>query len=370
MAPGFKRTVLDMAKKIFRSTVCAFSKELRQRQVIRGLGFTAVASLVITAQLQEHGKLHTHVNAQAGAVTAVMPETHSILSAYTPQTVAAVSQVESAGSTKSVSQLPNYWSIETMRIKGSFDHSAEQAGLTHAEALGLRQIFSEKINFKQWHANDQFKVITERIPATEPGKKQTDKIIAAEFISGHNIYTAIRYKNSKTQQVNYYQANGAGLTTSFLRYPTHYTRIGSNFLLHRLDPITGVYHSHPGVDFDAPMNTPIVATAEGIIHFMAYEQGYGNVVKINHLGNVSTLYAHMNHFASNLRAGSVVKKGEVIGYVGMTGYATGPHVHYELHFSGSPTNPLTAKLPVLNVIAASQKASFLQQAKKAVALLQ
>lgn len=360
-----------MAKKIFRSTVCAFSKELRQRQVIRGLGFTAVASLVITAQLQEHGKLHTHFSAQVGAVTATIPETHSILSGYTPQTVAAVSQAESTASSKSFSQLPDYWSIESVHIKGSFDRSAEQAGLTHAEAIGLQQIFSEKINFKQLHPNDQFKVIAERIPAKDPSKKQTDKIIAAEFISGHNTYTAIRYKNPKTEQVNYYQANGASLTTtsSFLRYPTHYTRIGSNFSLHRLDPITGVYHSHPGIDFDAPMNTPIVSTAEGTIHFIAYEQGYGNVVKINHLAGVSTLYGHMSHFASPLHVGSVVKKGQVIGYVGMTGYATGPHVHYELHFSGNPTNPLTAKLPALNFIAASQKASFLQQAKKAMVLL-
>jgi len=358
-----------MAKKIFRSAVCAFSKELRQRQVIRGLGFTAVASLVIIAQLQEHGKLHTRFNTQAGVVEASASETHSILSGYTPQTVAAVSQAEPNAASKSFSQLPNYWSIESVRIKGSFDHSAEQAGLTRAESIGLRQIFGEKINFKQLHANDHFKLITERIPATAPNKKQTDKIIAAEFISGHNVYTAIRYKNPKTEQVNYYQANGNGLTTSFLRYPTHYTRIGSTFLLNRLDPVTGVYHSHPGVDFDAPINTPIVATAEGTIHFIAYEQGYGNVVKINHAGGVSTLYAHMNHFAAHLHVGSVVKKGEVIGYVGMTGYATGPHVHYELHFSGTPTNPLTAKLPMLNFIAASQKASFLQQAKKAMAFL-
>lgn len=354
-----------MAKKFFRATTCTFSKELRQRQIIRGLGLTAVTTLVITAHLQQNGILRQRVtphNTAAIQAESVMPA-QSILSDYTPQTVAAVSQATPPIDTSiPLNKLPPYWSVESVHAKGSFEHAAEQSGLTHAELIGLNDIFSDKVNFKHLHAGDQFKVLTERVPGTA-NKKPRDKIIAAEFISGHNKYTAIRYQNPKTQQVSYYQTNGMGLTASFLRYPTHYTRIGSGFLWHRLDPVTGAYHSHPGVDFDAPMNNPITATADGTIYFMAYEQGYGNVVKINHSGQVSTLYAHMNHFAAGLHAGSTVKKGEVIGYVGMTGYATGPHVHYELHFGGSPVDPLTAKLPSTNMIASSQKTKFMQQAK-------
>lgn len=353
-----------MAKKFFRATTCTFSKELRQRQIIRGLGLTAVTTLLITAHLQQNGTLHPRITPTSLVATQSAPveSTQSILSDYTPQTVAAVSQATPTNTPALPSKLPPFWSVESVHAKGSFDHAAYQAGLTHAELIGLNDIFSDKVNFKHLQAGDQFKVLTERVPGTA-NKKPRDKIIAAEFISGHNKYTAIRYQNPKTQQVSYYQTNGMGLTASFLRYPTHYTRIGSGFLWHRLDPVTGVYHSHLGVDFDAPMNNPITATADGTIHFMAYEQGYGNVVKINHAGQVSTLYAHMNHFASGLHAGSAVKKGEVIGYVGMTGYATGPHVHYELHFGANPVDPLTAKLPSTNMIAASQKTKFMQQAQ-------
>jgi murein DD-endopeptidase MepM/ murein hydrolase activator NlpD len=347
-----------MTKRTFRSTVCNFSKELRHRQIIRGFGLTAIATLIITAHLQQIGRIHSLPAINLPSAPAI---SQNKISSYLPQTVAAVSQVPAANKNLSAIVLPPHWSIESINVKGSFNNAAHQAGLTHAEIIGLKQIFSDKIDYSHLRNGDRFRVITERIPAVNPSDKPIDKIIAADFSTAHTHYTLIRYKNTKTQQVNYYQPNGDSLSLGFLRCPVHYTRIGSGFLLHRLDPVSGVYHSHPAIDFDAPMNTPIVATADGKISFITTERGYGNVIKIDHAGHVMTLYAHMRGFAKGLHRGSAVKKGQLIGYVGMTGYTTGPHVHYELHFGSRPVNPLTAQLPSAANIAPDQKALFNKQ---------
>lgn len=358
-----------MEKQSLKVNVCSFSNELRQRQVLRGLGLTVIATLILAAHLQQTGKL-APVNLLPHQ-TIVTTNNQVKISSYTPSTVAAVSQMPAPNTQANNNQkltLPTNWSIESAAIRGSFQHSAHLAGLTNAEITGIKEIFADKIDFKHLHTGDHFKVINERIPASKTQPHPSDKIIAAEYISQGKTYTAIRFTNSNNQ-VNYFDQNGRGLNPGFLRYPTHYTRIGSGFMLHRLDPITGQYHTHPAIDFDAPMGTPIVATGDGKISFMSNEQGYGNVVKINHPGQILTLYAHMRNFAKGLHVGSTVTKGEVIGYVGMSGYATGPHVHYELHFGSRPVNPLITALPSTSGVPSSQHNKFNQLAKQLVGYL-
>lgn len=342
--------------KISRARICQFSVELRERQILRGLGLGLIASLVLAAHMQQVGKF-PEATLLSPQETAQIP---GKLIGYSPLSSAAVSQVNPTRPTVTALTLPAHWSIESANIKGSFARTAQHAGLTKAEIASLKQIFADKIDFKNLRNTDRFKIVTERIPANAH-QKAVDNIVAAQFVSGQKTYTALQYHD------NYYQPDGSSLTAGFLRYPTHFTRIGSGFMIHRLDPITGKYHTHPAIDFDAPMGTPITATADGKINYMAYETGYGNVVRINHAGNVMTLYAHMRNFANGLHAGSPVKKGEVIGYVGMSGYATGPHVHYELHFGAKPVNPLTTQLPSAAAIHGSQKSDFNQMVKKDLA---
>ncbi len=346
---------------LFRTTRCAFSNECRNRQILRGLGVIGTATLILTAHLQQVGKLPQTIF--FNPPSAVISTTQTI-SAYTPQTVPAVSALPSQ-TVKAAPPLPAHWSLEKISANGAFDRSAQTAGLTKAETHTLTQIFADKIDFRHLHRGDRVNVITERIPATKPHQANADNIIGAEIISGKQTTIAIRYADNKGN-ITYYQPDGSSLVSGFLRYPAHYTRIGSGFMLHRLDPVTGEYHSHPAIDFDAPMGTPITATADGKITTINFEQGYGNVVKIHHPGDVTTLYAHMRNFAKGLHTNSAVKKGQVIGYVGMSGYATGPHVHYELHYGAKPVNPLTAKLPTASSIPLSQRLNFDRSEKQVV----
>lgn len=346
-------------EKKSRSIACSFSNEIRQRQIIRGLGLVGIVSLLTTAYLQQTGKIPSLTNSLTTAQTQTQATSQTAtptLTQYVNHDAAAVSQVPKTISKAASVALPAHWSIESNSMAGGFYHAAHKAGLTREEIISLTHILGNQINFRQIHAKDQFKVITERVPATKGGKA-VDQILAANFTVDGKSIEVIRYQLSDGR-TTYYQPNGDSLEPGFLRYPVHYTRIGSGFSLNRLDPVTHKYHPHPAIDFDAPMGTPIKATGDGRISSMRYETGYGNVVKINHAGHVMTLYAHMRNFAKGLHAGSVVKKGEVIGYVGMTGYTTGPHVHYQLEFNGKPVNPLTAKLPGGSPLPSSQKASF------------
>ncbi|MCD6046555.1 MAG: mepM 1 [Gammaproteobacteria bacterium] len=350
-------------RKIFRADVCSFSHEIRDRQILRGLGLTALVTLAIAAHLEQIGKL-TPLSLQFSRA----PTTEQIAAPIA--TVPAVTQAATPAAARKTSapRLPANWSIENGNVKGSFVQSAKHAGLTLVEIHSLNQIFSNKIDFKHLPAGTQFKVITERVPAKTSHGVTIDNVVAAEFITRAQKTLAIRYSYNNAP-ASYYQADGTSLAPGFLRYPTHFTRIGSGFMLHRLDPVTGQYHSHPAIDFDAPMGSPITATSDGKINTMTFEQGYGNVVKISHPGNVMTLYAHMRNFAKGLHTGSLVKKGQVIGYVGMTGYATGPHVHYELHFGSKPVNPLTTKLPAAASIPSAQRAGFNQEVKQVLGLI-
>ena len=330
----------------FLMNACKFTNELRERQILRGLGLAAVLTLIMAGHMQQVGKLPPLTfGTQTATVDVNVPVISAIIPTSRVQSSEIIASQGVATLSKPVSQLkmvqlPRQWSLESGSVSGSFNTSAHHAGLTMAEVAQLNHIFADKVDFHHLRKGDHFKVITHRVPALNAKQKAVDEIEAVSIVSANHTYTAIRNADA-----NYYELDGTSLAPGFLRYPVHYTRIGSGFNLHRLDPVTGQYHSHPAIDFDAPLGTPIQATANGRISFAAYEQGYGNVVKINHNGQMMTLYAHMRNFAKGIHAGSQVTKGEVIGYVGMTGYATGPHVHYELHFGNKAANPLTAKLP-------------------------
>lgn len=352
------------------SQSCEFSAELRFRQVLRGAGLASVAALLIVAKLQQTGAIDQtripnifHTIANPFANSSVPTATRSI-DTYIPE--ANSTTTVNIGPSKKAIKLPINWSLESGVITNSFNAATQTAGLTAQEKLAVTKILGEQIDFRHLHQGDNFKVITSRIPAKGKQAAQ-DRIIAIDFTANHQHYQAISYRNANGT-ISFYRPDGSSLETGFLRYPTHFTAIGSGFSRNRLDPVTGRYHAHPAIDFDAPMGTPIVATSNGQINFAGYQNGYGNVVKINHPGHIMTLYAHMRNFAKGIHAGSAVKEGQVIGYVGMTGETTGPHVHYEFHVGNTPMNPLTVKLPNVQSLSGQAKQSFMQQIEDILAI--
>lgn len=197
----------------------------------------------------------------------------------------------------------------------------------------------------------------------------TGPIIAAKLFDHGKTYSVIRFTDINGK-VSYFTPAGQSLTPGFLRTPVHYTRISSLFNLHRRQPILGIIRPHYGVDFAAHYGSPVVATSNGHIAFAGRKNGYGKTIEIRFDHTYVTLYAHLAQFARGIHNGSVIREGQVIGYVGMSGLATGPHLHYEVHINGKPYDPLHVKLPSATFISKKQRSLFIRYAKAVVARLE
>lgn len=228
--------------------------------------------------------------------------------------------------------------------------------------LDATRLFASKVNFKRGlKPGDHFKVIYES-SYVQNKVVSTGNILAMEISNDGKTYTLIRHTD-KQGVSRYYPADPNGLRntvsakSTFLRTPVHYTRVSSSFSIKRMHPLLAFSRPHYGVDLAAPRNTPVVASANGVVTIAGKENGYGNLVIINHGHGITTRYAHLNGFARNIHAGSYVKQGQVIAYVGSTGLASGPHLHYEYRVNNAPQNPLTVKLPMeaKSIAAAEQK---------------
>ena len=194
------------------------------------------------------------------------------------------------------------------------------------------------------------------------------EVMDAEFVNDGKRYTAMRFE-SPDGDVSYYSADGRPLKKSFLRTPVDFTRISSTFGL-RKHPILGYMRAHKGVDYAAPMGTPIYAAGDGVIKFRGQKHGYGNFVIVQHNAHISTAYGHMSRFAANERVGEHVRQGQIIGYVGMTGMATGPHLHYEFRVDDVQRNPLTVTLPKPEPLSGKLMAQFRAQNAPLLARIQ
>lgn len=246
--------------------------------------------------------------------------------------------------------------------------AAKAAGLNNLMTAKLTHIFSGKINFsRDIHPGDQFRVL-HRAYYFE-GKKVSDgTIVAAEFITKGHPYRAIEYTDPQGHS-SYYDENGHSLERLFLRAPLHYNRISSYFSYSRMDPVLHKMRPHLGVDFAAPRGTPIHSVSDGTIATIGKKGGYGNAIVARYGPHIHMLYGHMAQFAHHLHPGSHIDKGQIIGYVGSTGWSTGPHLHYGVYISGKPQNPLTVKLPFGNGIVSRNKHSFENHAQTLLAEL-
>ena len=253
-------------------------------------------------------------------------------------------------------------------IKGALFSATKQAGLPNSIAFDMAKIFGYDIDFAQdLRAGDKFELIYEEKVAGET-TVGTGSILSARFTNRGKVYTAVRYTD-KQGNSSYYAADGSSLRKAFIRTPVDFARISSRFSNGRKHPILNKIRAHKGVDYAAPRGTPIKATGDGKVALAGRNGGYGNTVVIKHGRSYQTLYAHMNGFAKGIRAGSNVKQGQVIGYIGTTGLSTGPHLHYEFQVNGVHVDPLSQKMPISEPIHASEKQRFAQHSTPLLAKL-
>jgi len=268
--------------------------------------------------------------------------------------------------------IPKPIQAETSVAHGTVDsslfESANAAGLSDAAVLKLARVFSSDIDFVQGlHSGDEFTVAYERISQDGHYVKDGD-ILAARFVNQGHEYVAVRFVGPDGL-ARYYTPDGRSMEKAFLRAPLEFRRISSGFAAARLHPILNRIRAHRGTDFAAPLGTPIFAAGAGRLRFRGQKGGYGNVVEIDHGGGIVTVYGHMSRFA-DLRAGAHVQQGQTIGYVGMTGLATGPHLHYEFHVNGQFVDPQRVKLPAALPIDATLRAQFERTSAPLLAALQ
>jgi len=183
------------------------------------------------------------------------------------------------------------------------------------------------------------------------------RILAAEFINHGTPYRAVYFQKSNFGG-DYYTPDGKSMRKAFLRSPIEFSRVSSGFTNSRFHPILNKWRAHKGVDYAAPTGTRVRVTADGIVSFVGKQGGYGNVVMVSHQGVYSTVYGHLSRFANDIHRGQRVTQGEVIGNVGMTGLATGPHLHYEFKVNGVHRDPLHVALPDAAPISPVQQAAF------------
>jgi murein DD-endopeptidase MepM/ murein hydrolase activator NlpD len=233
-------------------------------------------------------------------------------------------------------------SVIAGRIRTSFFEDAIQAGLNSQLVLNLADIFGWDIDFfVDVREGDSFRVLLE--DNYKEGKfVYTKRILAAEFVNQGCTYQVFYFKNNNGIE-GYYDSAGRSVRKQFLKSPLRYSRISSSFTTRRLHPILKIYRPHYGIDYAAPPGTPIEAVCDGKVIFAGWKGGYGNCITIQHSATYASNYGHLSHFAQGVKAGAKVKQGEIIGFVGSTGLATGPHLDFRIAENGAFINPFNLK---------------------------
>jgi murein DD-endopeptidase MepM/ murein hydrolase activator NlpD len=257
---------------------------------------------------------------------------------------------------------------KTATIDSSLFAATDGAGIPDPIALQLVRIFGTDIDFHvDLRKGDRFAVVYEMLydsgELVAPGR-----VLEAQFVNDGHAYQAVLFKDENGDDA-YYSLDGASLAKAFLRSPVEFSRISSGFG-RRFHPIFKNWRAHTGTDFAAPEGTRVLASADGQVVSAGRRGGYGNAIEIRHGGGITTLYGHLSRFARGIRAGTRVKQGEVIGYVGHTGWATGPHLHYEFRIAGVYQDPLRVALPKAEPVPARLRESFRRVAADARATIE
>lgn len=248
-------------------------------------------------------------------------------------------------------------SLQTAVIRHSLFGAADDAGIPDSVAMQLADIFGGDVDFhRDLRRGDQFSVIYESV--SHFGKPvRSERILAAELINDGKTYRAFWFQ-AKDSNGGYYTADGRSVKKAFLRSPLEFSRITSGFSTARYHPVLQEMRAHRGIDYGAPTGTRVKTTGDGVVEFVGNKGGYGKVIMIRHSGDQTTVYGHLSGFASGIKKGARVNQGDVIGFVGATGLATGPHLHYEFKVAGIHRNPLTVALPTAAPLPQAQLSTF------------
>ncbi|MEN9866117.1 MAG: hypothetical protein RL748_1707 [Pseudomonadota bacterium] len=256
------------------------------------------------------------------------------------------------------SKLERRIEMHTGEIKSSLFAATDAAQIPDSVATQIVEMFSTSIDFAaDLRRGDHFNVVYETY--WQDGEMvRAGRVLAGEFVNGNHTFQSVWFEEPGSDQGGgYYTFDGKSLKKAFLKSPLEFSRISSGFSM-RVHPISGQWKQHKGVDFAAPTGTPIRASGDGIVDFVGAQNGYGNQVVIKHWANYSTAYAHMSRFAPGIHKGSVVRQGDLIGYVGSTGWATGPHLHYEFRVANEARDPMSINIPNQRPLNANEMARF------------
>jgi murein DD-endopeptidase MepM/ murein hydrolase activator NlpD len=250
-------------------------------------------------------------------------------------------------------------------IRVSLFAATDEAGMPDTIATQLTEVFATDVDFhRQLRKGDTFSVVYEALTADgEPitwGASNVGRVLAAEFVNNGKTYSAVWFKDGQAKGA-YYGLDGKSKTHAFLASPLEFSRVTSGFAM-RMHPILNSWKQHKGVDYGAPAGTPIRAIGDGTVEFAGWQNGYGNVVEIKHSAQRSTLYAHMSRI--DVARGARVEQGQRIGAVGSTGWATGPHLHFEVKLGGVQEDPMNlARSAGASELSAAAKTQFVQLAQ-------
>lgn len=254
-------------------------------------------------------------------------------------------------------------------IDSSLFIAGQKAGLPVRAVMELAELFRYDIDFAlDLRDGDRFTVVIEEL--FKDGQKLRDgDLLAAEFVNQGRVHRAVRFKDAEGRSA-FYTPSGQSLRKAFFRTPLDVVRVTSPFNSRRRHPILNTIRAHKGVDYAASSGTPIKATGDGRVVFQGVKGGYGRVVILQHGSQYETLYAHLSRYRSGLSVGSKVKQGQVIGYVGASGLATAPHLHYEFRVNGVHKNPVNIVMPRANPIARHQLPAFRSQTQPLIAQIE
>lgn len=256
-----------------------------------------------------------------------------------------------------------------LTIDTSLNAAGTKADIPRAIIASLIKIYAWKIDFsRDLRRGDHIAVLYQLIKNLKTGETEPGKILAAVLQQKDQSIYAFRYRD-QYGRVGYYDRKGKSLRKAFLRKPVEIGYISSPFSLHRVDPVLKRVRPHTGTDFAAPYGTPIHATGDGKIILHGRKGGYGRTIVISHGNGITTLYGHMSRFNPKFKAGSYVKMNDVIGYIGSSGWSTGPHVHYEFRIKNHYKNPMKVALPDAQPISPSEKSTYLKEIKPEMAQL-
>jgi murein DD-endopeptidase MepM/ murein hydrolase activator NlpD len=247
--------------------------------------------------------------------------------------------------------------LKSAEIKHSLFSATDEANIPDYIAVQIAEMFESEIDFNtDLRRGDHLSVIYEG--SYDQGELlKTGDVLAAEFVNNGKTYKAVGFR-ATSGEMQYYTPEGKSLHKSFLRSPLEFTRVSSSFNTGRFHPILQRIKAHQGVDLAAPIGTRIKASGDAVVDFVGQKGGYGNVIVLKHENAVSTVYGHLSRFAEGLHKGEKVAQGDVIGFVGMTGLATGPHLHYEFMVNGVHRDPMTVALPKADPITGQEKVAF------------